>query len=242
MCSRLTIAIVFGAFAIAASIAMGDDQPFGDSPPDQNSVSTTAKSSIPERNTTDNRTSEQRIRDALTDDRTTLEFVDIPLSDIIAYLKDRHHIPIVFDDNPLKDAAIDPSALPVSINVQNLSLRSGMKMVLSKYNLAYLIQNEVLLITTKDKADSTLTMRIYDVHDLVPSSNETETAKAMTELSDILSSVPSWHSSGDHASIKPFNRLGINAFAITQNADTHEEIEKTLTDIRRLTPLKPAKN
>lgn len=242
MCSRLTIAIVLGAFAIAASFAMGDDQPFGNPPPDQNRVSTTAKSSIPERNSTIQRTGEKSIKDALTGDKTTMEFVEIPLSDVVTYLKDRHHIPIVFDDNPLKDAGIDPTALPVSINVQDLSLRSGMKMILSKYNLTYLFQNEVLLITTKDKADSTLTMRIYDVHDLVSSSNETETSKAMTELSDILSSVPSWHSSGDHASIKPFNRMGINAFAITQNADVHEEIEKTLADIRRLTPQKPAKN
>ncbi len=114
-----------------------------------------------------NSPAEQKILRALSDDKTTLEFVEIPLSDVINYIKERHHLEVVFDTNALKDAAIDPTALPVSINVHDLTLRSALKIILSQFQLTYVIQDEVLQITTKDKANTMLKTKVYPVADLV---------------------------------------------------------------------------
>jgi len=175
----------------------------------------------------------QKIRDALTDDKTTLAFVEIPLTDVVAYVKDRHHFEIVFDTNVLSHASIDPTKLPVSINIHDLSLQSAFNLILGEKELGYVIQNDVLLITTKEKAKSTLVGRIYDVHDLVP--NGADASKAMSELADFIPNVPSWNSSG---SIKSFNRMGISVLLISQNAEAHEEIEYTLSVLHALVPQK----
>jgi hypothetical protein len=114
-----------------------------------------------------NSPAEQKILKSLADDKTTLEFVEVPLKDVMDYIRDRHHIEVVFDTNALKDAAIDPTALPVSINVHDLTLRSALKLILSQFNLTYVIQDEVLQITTKDKANQMLKTRVYPVADLV---------------------------------------------------------------------------
>ncbi len=114
-----------------------------------------------------NSPAEQHILTALTNDKTTLEFTEVPLNDVINYIKDRHHIEVTFDVNALRDAAIDPTALPVSINVHDLTLRSALKLILSQFQLTYVIENEVLLITTKDKANTMLKTKVYPVADLV---------------------------------------------------------------------------
>jgi hypothetical protein len=161
------------------------------------------------------------------------------LKDVIDYIRDRHHIEIVFDVNPLKDAAIDPTALPVSINVHDLSLRSALHLILDQFQLASVLENEVLQITTKEKANNTLMARIYDVHDLIPASDNTESANAaLAQLADIISSLPSWHSTNAQVAVKPFNQVGVSALVVTHNADAHEEIDRTLTKLRKLKPQK----
>jgi hypothetical protein len=183
---------------------------------------------------------EQKIKLALQRDKTTLEFVEIPLSDVINFIKDRHHIAIVFDDNPLKDATIDPTALPVSINVQDISLHSALNLMLSRFNLTYLLEDDVLKITTKEKADATLTMRIYDIHDLVPLSGDAA-ATALNQLVDILVSTPHWHSGTEHETVKSFNSDGLCVIAVSQTQAVHEEIAQLLADLRRLKSQTPSK-
>ncbi|HTQ37393.1 MAG TPA: hypothetical protein VMJ32_00080, partial [Pirellulales bacterium] len=54
---------------------------------------------------------EQAIIKAL-EDRTTLDNPQgMPLSDVMQYIADKHHIPIQFDDAALKDASLDPTTM-----------------------------------------------------------------------------------------------------------------------------------
>lgn len=92
---------------------------------------------------------EQRIRTTL-HDPTRLEFVDTPLSDVMQYLSDLHDLPIVIDYTALDDVGIGADQ-PVTLNVEGLSLRSALKLLLDPLELVYAVQNEVLLITTADE-------------------------------------------------------------------------------------------
>ncbi len=237
MSSRSAMALLFVLLSIGPLALADDDNPLGVGEHEAAPSARVAREVVQVDNTSV-RTGEKVIKTALANDRTTLEFVEIPLSDVVNYIRERHHLEIAFDGPALKDAAIDSTALPVSINIHDLPLRSALHLILSQFQLTSIIQDDVLIITTHDKANATLTMKIYDVNDLAPRTSEAENAVALQQLTDILCSIPAWHSAGDGGSIKPFNHAGISALAVTHNAEAHEQIEKTLGELRKLKPQK----
>ncbi|MCR4415824.1 MAG: hypothetical protein NUV77_25700, partial [Thermoguttaceae bacterium] len=108
---------------------------------------------------------EQRINEALSEP-TKIDFTDTPLSDVIAYLEEYHKINIEFDNKALEDAGVGTDTA-ITRNLQGVSLRSALRLMLRDLNLTYVIQNEVLLITTPEDAGTRLSTRVYPVADLV---------------------------------------------------------------------------
>ncbi len=106
-----------------------------------------------------------KIRKAL-DEKTKIDFTDQPLQDVITYLHDLHGIEIQLDLKALEDASIGPDT-PVTRNLQGITLRSALRLMLGALDLTYIIKNEVLLITTPDKAANELNTKVYPVADLV---------------------------------------------------------------------------
>ncbi len=111
---------------------------------------------------------EQKILTAL-DEKTELDFAETPLKDVMDYIKERHHIEVQFDQNALKNAnpPIDPSQTLITRSLKGVTLRSALKLILSEYNLTYVVKDEVLKITSKDEADKVLVTKVYPVGDLV---------------------------------------------------------------------------
>ncbi|MCE9544987.1 MAG: VWA domain-containing protein [Planctomycetia bacterium] len=100
---------------------------------------------------------------------TKLDFEETPLDDVIDYLKDLHGIPIMLDSKALEDVGVS-SDTPVTMrNVRGISLRSALKLMLRKIDptLTYAVQDETLMITTKEGAQQNLVTKVYPVGDLV---------------------------------------------------------------------------
>jgi RNA polymerase sigma factor (sigma-70 family) len=95
---------------------------------------------------------EKKIIKALKE-RTQVDFVETPLEDVIDYLKDFHGIEIQLDSAALKEAGIDENT-PVTKKLSGVSLRSALKLILDDLKLKYVVQNEMLLITTPEVAES----------------------------------------------------------------------------------------
>ena len=108
---------------------------------------------------------EARVSRALAEP-TNCDFVQTSLADAMAYLKDLHGIEIQFDAKALEENSIDLDA-PVTQRLDGISLRSALRLLLGSLDLTYLIDNEVLLITTPDRAGQKLTTRVYPVGELV---------------------------------------------------------------------------
>jgi hypothetical protein len=108
---------------------------------------------------------EEKIRRAL-DQPTTVEFLDLPLEDAITFLKEYHNINIYIDKATLTDegVAIDQ---PVTLKLAGVTLRSVLKLLLEPVQLTYVIEDEVMKITTSAKAGEKLQTRVYPVADLV---------------------------------------------------------------------------
>jgi len=112
-----------------------------------------------------NNPAEQKIVDTL-DEETVMLFFDQPLTEVIDSVKTRHSIPMIIDDKALADAGLD-SSMSVNQDLRGITLRSGLKLMLNSLGLTYVINDEVLKITTPEAAENELIIRTYEVGDLV---------------------------------------------------------------------------
>jgi len=113
-----------------------------------------------------NRRSIEAIEKALSS-QTALEFIETPLLDVIDYLKDRHRIQIALDNRALDVVGIG-SDTPVTRDLNGISLRSALRIMLRDLELTYMIQDEVLMITTSEEAEKSSFLKSYNVSDLAP--------------------------------------------------------------------------
>lgn len=108
---------------------------------------------------------EARIFSAL-DETTSLQFLEQPLGDVVAFLEDRHKIEIQLDTTALDTAGVTTDT-PVTIDVEGISLKSALRLMLKSIELTYTVRDEVLLITTTEEVESELVTKVYPVADLV---------------------------------------------------------------------------
>ena len=100
------------------------------------------------------------------DKETNFQYVDQPLMDVVTDISFRHAIPIVVDTVALEDYGIGTDS-PVSINLQGVSLKSALRLMLNELDLTYVLQHEVLQITTAENADKVKQTHVYKVDHLV---------------------------------------------------------------------------
>ena len=118
---------------------------------------------------------EERILEAL-DRPTTVEFIDLPLEDCLTYLMEYHdnqndknsnpsRLAIYLDKPTLTDEGVAHDQ-PINLKLNDLRLESVLNLLLDPIQLTFLIEDEVLKITTKAKAGEKLMTRTYPVLDL----------------------------------------------------------------------------
>ncbi|MEX1040866.1 MAG: hypothetical protein WDZ51_09565 [Pirellulaceae bacterium] len=100
------------------------------------------------------------------DAETKLAFIDTPLEEVVSYLKQLHGIEIQIDTRALDDVGLTTDT-PVTRNLEGITLRSALRLMLKELDLTYIVANEVLMITTPEEAESELITKVYPVADLV---------------------------------------------------------------------------
>ncbi|MDO4570375.1 MAG: hypothetical protein Q4D38_08330 [Planctomycetia bacterium] len=108
---------------------------------------------------------EKQIMEALKE-ATQINEQDQPLSEVIERLKQRHNIEIQLDRAALDEEGLDPE-LEISMNVRGISLGAALRLMLTSQDMMYVIEDEVLKITTQTKASESQSTRVYPVADLV---------------------------------------------------------------------------
>ena len=176
---------------------------------------------------------ERKIIDAL-QAPTVLEFVNTPLADMLDYLKDYHQIEIQLDKKALEEAGIATDA-QVTKNLKGISLRSGLRLMLRDLGLTYVIQDEVLLITTVEAAECKLTLRIYPVADLVLTDRGRQGGPVadFDSLTDVIRGTiqpTTWDEVGGPGNITPLDNALVLVVAQTQ--DVQEDVAALLTALR----------
>ena len=168
---------------------------------------------------------------------TQIDFIETPLQDVIDFLKDYHGIEIQIDAKALNDVGIDPTT-SVTKNLKGVPLRSALKLILRELDLTYVIQDDVLLITTPEEAETRLSTVVYPVGDLInfhdPKTGEIWGGDYDSLIDLITSTVQptTWDDVGGPGSISPFPTT--SSIVLSQTQDVHEQIDALLTTLRRL--------
>ncbi|MEQ1830039.1 MAG: hypothetical protein ABL921_29025, partial [Pirellula sp.] len=88
----------------------------------------------------------------------------MPLSAVMKLFSDDYNIPIVIDDKALEEESISPDE-QVTLTLPPVSFRSALKLILEPLQLTYVIEDEVMRITSKQSSANVV--RVYPVGDLV---------------------------------------------------------------------------
>jgi type II secretory pathway component GspD/PulD (secretin) len=96
----------------------------------------------------------------------SLNFTDTPLQRVISDLHALTGINFHIDSPALREEGISLEQ-PVSLNLDQISLKSALNLMLHTAQLTYVIKNEVILITTEAHAQGQLTPMTYQVADLI---------------------------------------------------------------------------
>jgi hypothetical protein len=103
-----------------------------------------------------------RLRQSMAAAKSSIEFQDTPVKDILTYLAEVGKFSIVFD-KALQEAGIDLAHVPASIKASGLSYEQAIQLVLPR-ECGYRIEAGYVLVTTLEKSWLPLTLRSYDVH------------------------------------------------------------------------------
>lgn len=95
-----------------------------------------------------------------------LNFNETPLKTVINDLRTWQGINIVLDDAALKEGYVSLEQ-PISLQLENVSLKSALKLLLDKVHLTYVVEDEVLKITTEAHSRGQMVTVVYPVADLV---------------------------------------------------------------------------
>ena len=108
---------------------------------------------------------EERIISAL-DETTSLEFTDETLEAVVLRIKERHGFDIIIMKADLEADSITIDDPVYNLSVADITLRNALKLLLDDKQLTYLIENEVMKITTVTKAGNSRPIRAYYAADL----------------------------------------------------------------------------
>lgn len=108
---------------------------------------------------------ERKIERSL-DQPMNLQFKDTPLKDVIDTIREQTGINVV-PDMPALDEENVSLDRPVTMNLEGVSMKCALNLLLRQVKLTYVINNEVLNITTDKHARGKLVQRTWPVADLV---------------------------------------------------------------------------
>ncbi len=163
---------------------------------------------------------EERIQAAL-DEPTQMEFIETPLQDVIDFLEDQHEIQIRLDTRALDVVGIGTDS-PITSELKGVHLKSALNLILRDLELDYIVRDEVLLVTTKEEADSFLVTKLYSLRTLL--GHEPEQVAEVIQRTIRPASWATATPMGDKKTGKGVVEPIADALVITQNQRVHEEI------------------
>ncbi len=169
--------------------------------------------------------------------KSPLQFSEIPINEVMNHLQEEYQFPIVFDSAALDEVAISPET-EVTVNLRNVTLRSALNLMLRQPGLedvTYMVNDEVLLITTQEEANLHLVIAVYQVDDLVDNTSPrkkgekspyTSLVKVITDCVEY----DSWMTNGSGEGVAHLMKPGM--LVVSQTQPVQDKIAALLEKLR----------
>jgi hypothetical protein len=159
-----------------------------------------------------------------------LDFTEMPLEAVVNVLSDEYGIPIKLDRTALEELGVS-SDEKVSISLSGISLRAALRLILKDLELTYIIDDEVLHITTPDEAEQQLRTCVYDVRDL-PAVTKAGGLERLVDTIISCVATETWaKNGGGEAEVRT---LEPGLIVVSQTQAVHEEVGDFLETIRQM--------
>lgn len=175
--------------------------------------------------------------------RTPLSYDGEQLDIVLDEIAEEYDIPIVFDKSALDEVAISPES-ELSINLRNISLQSALNIMFKQpglEDLCYVVEDEVLLITTQDTANSTLLIRVYRADDFVLTNDAQREllmgASAWADYNPLVGMITacvepkSWRENGNGEG--EIRHVHPGMLVVSQTLHVHTQFEKLFAELRQ---------
>jgi hypothetical protein len=163
-----------------------------------------------------------------------LRFERANLGDLVDWLRDKQGLKTVVDQAAIEQ--VGPwRELEIDVKVEHLPLKSALRLTLEPLKLSFVQRDDVLVVTTLDKARSNVYPVVYPVGDLlpklaIPGNPEAFNYRPLTELITNVVAWKSWDDEGGKGSLATFE----TSLVVSQTAEIHDEIAALLADVRRV--------
>lgn len=183
----------------------------------------------------------------------TVDFADTPLSDVVEFLAEQFDLPLHVDRRALEDAGLGIDT-PITLRVRRpVKLSSILRMISRQHELAFVPDDDILLLTTSDAAERMLVARVYRVADLVPAAElppdvpplPGQLRRQYDELRHVIQAAvapDSWSDVGGSGDVSVLPGQGV--LVIYQTHDAHQAVARLLEQLRaaRCGPSEPARH
>ena len=179
---------------------------------------------------------ERRVLNALAQP-FSCDFQKTPLADVAAFIREKAGIGVVLDRRSLEDVGLGPDT-PVTFRVSGITLRSALRLMLRDLDLTFVLQDEVLLITTPEMSEEQLTTAVFAVPDLVTFRNASGEATCdFQPLVDLVTSTvrpDAWDDVGGPGFITGCTLAKARFVVVSQTQDVLKEVVDLLSALRQI--------
>ena len=174
----------------------------------------------------------------------SLDFKDTPLNEVIHHLATAADVNVVLDSLGLQEVGAQPTT-KVTLKVGGVKLKSVLNLLLEPLELTYMIDDEVLKITSRQRSQGDLFVANYPVADLVTATEADDPSRRINSLDSLRELIAttvrpdSWDELGGNGSVKPYE--GTLSLVVRQTPQVHDEIRDLLAMFRRLLEIRGEK-
>ena len=169
--------------------------------------------------------------------KIAFNFQETPLEEVIAKLAAELKLPLHLDRKALEDEGIS-AQMPITFKLDKVTASVGLKLLLNRRLLDYVVKNKTLLVTTKNlSCFPPFPTTIYPMADLLVENNALQDpAQLITTIQSIIAP-DTWTSVGGSADIQYFQ----GSLVVSQAEQNHQQLEQLLQELRRVWKVAPGK-
>lgn len=161
-------------------------------------------------------------------EKGSVEFVETPLEEVIKSLNLQFATSMRINRMALEEIGITPDE-SITAKLNNITLQSTLKSILTALDLTFVVQDESLVITTTEQADSRLLNRIYWLEGTGFAAGDFDSIMDLLQCSI---EPDSWEALGGASTMQPLTTAR-PAILVTTTYTIHQDLERFFKTVRQ---------